>query len=55
MPGVRELLEDLAGVQFWISELTSGHSTRDQLRQRFLVSTEFQARVQAVATAACAP
>jgi hypothetical protein len=44
---------DLAGVQFWISQLDAGAQSRDQVRQQFVASTEFQARVQAVIVQGC--
>ncbi len=44
---------DLAGVQYWINQLASGAQTREQLRQAFIASPEFQARVQAVVAQGC--
>ncbi|MCL4689060.1 MAG: DUF4214 domain-containing protein [Burkholderiales bacterium] len=44
---------DLAGVQFWISEIASGARTRENVRQAFVASPEFQARVAAVVNAGC--
>ena len=46
---------DLAGVRFWIGALDRGASTREQVRQAFVASPEFQARVQAVIAAGCQP
>jgi hypothetical protein len=40
-------------VQFWISQLDAGAQSRDQVRQQFVASTEFQARVQAVIAQGC--
>jgi hypothetical protein len=45
---------DLAGVQFWISELNRGARTRSQVRQAFLASREFSARVAQVVALGCA-
>jgi hypothetical protein len=44
---------DLAGVQFWISQLNSNARTRQQVRQAFIGTPEFQARVQALISAGC--
>ncbi len=44
---------DLAGVQYWISQLDSGAQTRDQLRQAFIASPEFQSRVSAIIAQGC--
>ncbi len=44
---------DLAGVSFWIGELDAGRRTREQVRQSFLSSPEFQARVSAVIAQGC--
>jgi hypothetical protein len=44
---------DLAGVQFWINQLDSGQQSREQLRQQFVASPEFQARVQAIIAQGC--
>ena len=44
---------DLSGVQFWIGAL--GTLTRDQVRQQFIASTEFQARVANVVNQGCKP
>ncbi len=46
---------DLAGLQYWVSQLASGAQTREQVRQAFLSSAEFTARVSTVASAACQP
>jgi hypothetical protein len=45
---------DLEGVLFWISELASGRRTRDQVRDAFLASPEFSARVAAMVAEGCA-
>ena len=44
---------DLAGVQYWAGQLTSGARTRDQLRLIFLSSEEFQGRVSAAVARGC--
>jgi hypothetical protein len=44
---------ELSGVQFWINDLNSGARTRNNVRQNFIVSGEFQARVNAVVTQGC--
>jgi len=44
---------DLGGVQFWINELNSGARTREQVRQAFVQSAEFQTRVGAVIAQGC--
>jgi YVTN family beta-propeller protein len=46
---------DLDGVKFWIGQLDSGASSRDQLRQQFVSSPEFTARVNAVIQQGCKP
>jgi hypothetical protein len=44
---------DLAGVQFWIGQLATNAQSREQLRQQFVASTEFQNRVTAVLAQGC--
>jgi DNA-binding beta-propeller fold protein YncE len=44
---------DIAGVQFWINQLDTGAQTRQQVRQSFIGTPEFQARVQAIIAAGC--
>ncbi|MBK8323909.1 MAG: DUF4214 domain-containing protein [Betaproteobacteria bacterium] len=44
---------DSAGVQFWINQITSGALTREQVRQQFVASPEFSARVAAVIAQGC--
>jgi hypothetical protein len=44
---------DLGGVQFWISELSTGRRTRENVRQAFVASPEFQARVAAIIAQGC--
>jgi alpha-tubulin suppressor-like RCC1 family protein len=39
---------DLAGVQFWIGQVDSGARTRENVRQAFVASSEFSARVAAI-------
>ena len=45
---------DLGGVQFWISQIASGANTREQVRQAFVASPEFQGRVAAIIGQGCA-
>jgi hypothetical protein len=42
-------------VQFWISQITSGARTRENVRQAFVASPEFQARVAAIIAQGCLP
>jgi hypothetical protein len=44
---------DLAGVQFWISQVATRAQTREQVRQQFVASTEFSGRVAAVIAQGC--
>jgi hypothetical protein len=44
---------DLAGVQYWIQQVQSGARTRENVRQQFLASPEFTARVNAVVQQGC--
>jgi hypothetical protein len=44
---------DLQGVQFWIGQLDSGAQSREQLREAFVGSPEFNARVQAIVNQGC--
>jgi hypothetical protein len=46
---------DGPGVQFWINLITSGAQTREQVRQQFVASPEFQGRVQQIIAAGCLP
>ncbi|HQR18044.1 MAG TPA: DUF4214 domain-containing protein [Gemmatimonadales bacterium] len=46
---------DLGGVQYWIGEITGGNRTREQVRQAFVASPEFQGRVAGVIAQGCAP
>ena len=46
---------ELAGVQFWIAQLDSGARTRESVRQAFVGSPEFQARVAAIIAEGCVP
>jgi hypothetical protein len=39
---------DLTGVQYWIDQIDSGARTREQVRQAFVASPEFNARVMAI-------
>jgi hypothetical protein len=45
---------DLGGVQFWIGQL-GGAMTREQVRQNFIASAEFQGRVASVVNQGCLP
>ena len=45
---------DLGGVQFWINEIASGARSRENVRQQFVASPEFQARVAAIIAQGCA-
>jgi uncharacterized delta-60 repeat protein len=44
---------DLDGVKFWIGQLDSSAQSRDQVRQAFVNSPEFNARVQAIVNQGC--
>jgi hypothetical protein len=44
---------DLDGIKFWIGQLDSGAQTREQVRQEFVQSTEFNTRVNNVINAGC--
>jgi hypothetical protein len=44
---------DLAGSQYWINELASGRRSRESVREEFLQSPEFKARLDAVTAASC--
>jgi hypothetical protein len=46
---------DQAGFQFWLSQLTGGTQTRDQLRKAFIASPEFTGRVNAIISKGCVP
>jgi hypothetical protein len=46
---------DLGGVQFWVNQVSTGGMTRETVRQNFLASPEFNARVAAIAGASCIP
>ena len=45
---------DNDGVQFWIGRLNSGTATREQVRQAFVASPEFNARIINVVNQGCA-
>ncbi len=45
---------DAAGVQFWVGEINAGRMTVVQVRDAFLASPEFAARVNAVVAQGCA-
>ncbi len=44
---------DLAGVQYWIGQLDSGARSRENVRQNFVASPEFSARIDAVVAQGC--
>ena len=44
---------DLPGVNFWITRLDTAAMTRNQVRQQFLNSAEFQGRVTAIVNQGC--
>jgi hypothetical protein len=44
---------DAAGVAYWIGQLDSGAQSRDDLRQAFISTPEFTARVNAVVAQSC--
>ena len=44
---------ELTGFDFWVSQLDNGLKTREQLRQEFLKSPEFQSRVQQIVSQGC--
>jgi hypothetical protein len=44
---------ELAGVQFWINQVATGARTRENVRQAFVGSPEFSARVAAVTAQGC--
>jgi ELWxxDGT repeat protein len=44
---------DLAGVNYWLSQLRAGLKTRDQLRRDFIASPEFSSRVQRILSEGC--
>jgi hypothetical protein len=44
---------DGPGVQFWINAIASGALTREQVRQQFVQSIEFEARVAQIIAAGC--
>jgi hypothetical protein len=46
---------DLGGVNFWVNDLNMGTRTRENVRQNFVASPEFQARVAAIVNQGCLP
>ena len=46
---------DLGGVRFWINQLDTFAMTREQVRQNFIASGEFQGRVNAIVAQGCVP
>lgn len=41
-------------MQFWINQIATGANTREQVRQQFVASPEFQTRVAAIIAQGCA-
>jgi hypothetical protein len=46
---------DLGGVQFWVNDLNAGTRTRENVRQNFISTPEFQGRVANIVAAGCFP
>lgn len=46
---------ELSGYQYWIDQINTGARTRDDVRNNFVSSPEFQARVNAVIAQGCMP
>ena len=46
---------DLPGVLFWINEIATSARTRENVRQQFVASPEFQNRVAAIIAQGCMP
>ena len=46
---------DLPGVQFWINQIATSAQSREQVRQQFVASPEFQARVATIIAQGCLP
>ena len=46
---------DLAGVQFWITQINNAALTRNQVRQQFIASGEFNGRVTNIINQGCLP
>ena len=44
---------DLNGVNYWVSRLDSAAMTRNQVRQQFIASSEFTARINAIIAQGC--
>jgi hypothetical protein len=44
---------DLAGFNFWVSQISGGLQSRDQVRQQFLQSPEMQAQSASIAAQSC--
>lgn len=44
---------DLSGFEYWVSQLNAGLRSRDQIRQDFIQTPEFQARVQQIIKDGC--
>ena len=40
-------------MQFWINQLNTAAMTREQVRQNFIASSEFQGRVNAIIAQGC--
>jgi len=46
---------DLAGFNFWVTQIANGSLPREQVRQQFLASPEMQAQINAIAAQGCLP
>jgi hypothetical protein len=46
---------DQGGVQYWISQIDTGARSRENVRQQFRISPEFNARVNAIIAQGCLP
>ncbi|MBK8536972.1 MAG: DUF4214 domain-containing protein [Candidatus Competibacteraceae bacterium] len=46
---------DLAGYNYWVNQISSQSATRDEVRQAFVNSSEFQTRVSQIIGQGCAP
>lgn len=44
---------DLSGFDYWVSQLNAGLRSRDQIRQDFIQTSEFQTRVQQIIKDGC--
>ncbi len=46
---------DLSGVLFWVNQVATASKSREQVRQDFIQSAEFSARVGNVVVQSCLP